>query len=84
MILKKVNDMSGILSQLQSFQLGLLPPKRSRVLSLKVDKVAFLWSVALERLLSELKTEDLDDLDHMKWTKKESANRGSHPKATES
>ena len=78
-VLAEVSDISVILSQLQSYLLGLDSPNSSRTSLLKVEKVVTIVSGCvltfseLERLLDELKTEDLDVLDSLKWTRKESA-----------
>ena len=77
-LLTEVSDIGEILSQLQSFLLGINSPKRSRASLLKVDKVVTIVSGCvltfseLEKLLEEMKTEDLDVLDRLKWAKKES------------
>ena len=77
-VLAEVSDIGEILSQLQSFLLGLSSPKRSRASLLKVDKVVNIVSGCvltfseLERLLDEMKTDDLDVLDRLKWARKES------------
>ena len=77
-VLTEISDIGEILSQLQSFLLGLNSPKRSRASLLKVDKVITIVSGCvltfseLERLLDEMKTDDLDVLDRLKWARKES------------
>ena len=77
-VLAEVSDIGEILSQLQSFLLGRTSPKRSRASLLKVDKVVNIVSGCvltfseLERLLDEMKTDDLDVLDRLKWARKES------------
>ena len=77
-VLTEVSDIGEILSQLQSFLLGLNSPKTSRASLLKVDKVVTIVSGCvltfseLEQLLDEMKTEDLDVLDRLKWARKES------------
>ena len=77
-VLAEVNDIGEILSHLQSFLLGLTSPKRSRASLLQVDKVVTIVSGCvltfseLEKLLDEMKTEDLDVLDRLKWARKES------------
>lgn len=81
-VLTEVSDISGILSHLQSYLLGLDVPNRSRTSLLKVEKVVTIVSGCvltfseLEKLLDELKTEDLDVLDCLKWVRKESAVKG--------
>ena len=77
-VLAEVSDISVILSQLQSFLLGLESPNISRTSLLKVEKVVtivtgcVLTFSELEKLLDELKTEALDVLDCLKWARKES------------
>lgn len=81
-VLTEVSDISGILSHLQSYLLGLDVPNRSRTSLLKVEKVVTIVSGCvltfseLEKLLDELQTEDLDVLDCLKWVRKESAVKG--------
>lgn len=81
-VLTEVSDISTILSHLQSYLLGLAIPNRSRAFLLKVeDLVAILSGCVLtfselEKLLDELKTEDLDVLDRLKWVRKESVIMG--------
>ena len=78
-VLAEVSDVGEILSDLQSFLLGLDLPDRSRTSLLKVEKVVTIVSGCvltlseLEKLLDELKTEDLDVLDCLKWARKEQA-----------
>lgn len=78
-VLVEVSDIGEILSQLQSFLLGLESPDRSRTSLLKVEKVVtivgscVLTFSELEKLLDQLKTEDLDLLDSLKWVRNESA-----------
>ena len=78
-VLTEVSDIGGILSHLQSFLLGLDSPDRSRTALLKVEKVVTIVSGCvltfseLEMLLDELKTENLDVLHCLKWSRKESA-----------
>ena len=77
-LLTEVSDMGEILSQLQSFLLGLDSPNRSRASLLKVDKVVVIVSGCvltfseLEKVLDEMKWEGLDVLDRLKWARKES------------
>ena len=77
-VLAEVSDIGEILSQLQSFLLGLKSPKRSRASLLKIDKIITIVSGCvltfseLEKLLDEMKTGDLDVLDRLKWVSKES------------
>ena len=81
-VLTEVNEISGILSQLQSYLLGLDFPNRSMTSMLKVEELVTVVSGCrltfseLEKLLDELKTEDLDALDCLKWVRKESAIMG--------
>ena len=81
-VLTEVSDISVILSQLQVFLLGLDLPDRSRTSLLKVEKVVTIVSGCvltfseLEKLLDELKTENMDFLDRLKWVRQESAIRG--------
>ncbi|CAF9943492.1 MAG: hypothetical protein ALECFALPRED_000492 [Alectoria fallacina] len=81
-VLAEVSDVGEILSDLQSFLLGLDLPDRSRTSLLKVEKVVTIVSGCvltlseLEKLLDELKTEDLDVLDCLKWARKEQAISG--------
>ena len=78
-VLVEVNDISAILSHLQSFLLGLNAPDRLRTSLLKVEKVVTIVSGCvstfseLEKLLDEMKTENLDILDRLWWARKESA-----------
>lgn len=78
-VLAEVSDIGGILSHLQSFLLGLDAADRSRTALLKVEKVVTIVSGCvltfseLEKLLDQLKTEDLGLLDSLKWARKESA-----------
>ena len=78
LLLTEVSDVGEILSQLQPFLLGFDSPKRSRASLLKVDKVVVIVSGCvltfseLEKVLDEMKTEDLDLLDRLKWARKES------------
>ena len=78
-VLTEVSDIGGILSHLQSFLLGLDIPDRSRASLLKVEKVVTIVSGCvltfseLEKLLDELKTDNLDILDRLKWARKETA-----------
>ena len=81
-VLSEVSDISVILSQLQQFLLGLNLPDRSRTSLLKVEKVVTVVSGCvltfseLEKLLDELKIDNLDILDRLKWARKESALAG--------
>ena len=81
-VLTEVSDIGGILSHLQSLILGLDLPDRSRASLLKVDKVITVISGCvltfseLEKLLDELKKDNLDILDRLKWARKESALAG--------
>ena len=76
-VLTEVRDIGEILEQLQPF-LGTAPPDRSRSSLLKVDKVVTIVSGCvltfseLEKLLDEMKTEDLNILDRFKWVRKKS------------
>ena len=78
-VITEVSDINVILSQLQSYLLGLESPNSSRTSLLKVEKVVTIVSGCvltfseLERLLDELKTEGMDVLDCLKWARKESA-----------
>lgn len=78
-VLAEVSDIGGILSHLQSFLFGLDTPERSRTALLKVEKVVtivgscVLTFSELEKLLDDLKTENLNLLDSLKWARKESA-----------
>ncbi len=78
-VLTEVSDIGGILSHLQSHLLGQYPPNTSRTSLLKVEKVVTIVSGCvltfseLEKLLDDLKTENLDMLDCLKWARKESA-----------
>lgn len=81
-VLAEVSDISVILTQLQSYLLGLESPNSSRASLLKVEKVVTIVSGCvltfseLEKLLDELKTEGLDVLDCLKWARKQSAIMG--------
>ena len=81
-VLTEVSDIGVILSQLQLFLLGLDLPDRSRSSLLKVEKVVTVVSSCvltfseLEKLLDNLKTDNLDILDCLKWARKESALTG--------
>ena len=78
-IITEVSDTSGILSHLQSFLLGNEFLDRSRTSLLKVDQVVTIVSGCvltfseLEKLLDEMKAENMAVLDCMKWARKESA-----------
>lgn len=78
-VITEVSDINVILSQLQSYLLGLESPNSSRTSLLKVEKVVTVVSGCvltfseLERLLDELKTEGMDVLDSLKWARKETA-----------
>lgn len=78
-VITEVSDIHVILSQLQSYLLGLESPNSSRTSLLKVEKVVTVVSGCvltfseLERLLDELKTEGMDVLDSLKWARKETA-----------
>lgn len=78
-VITEVSDINVILSQLQSYLLGLESPNSSRTSLLKVEKVVTIVSGCvltfseLERLLDELKTEGMDVLDSLKWARKETA-----------
>ena len=78
-VLAEVSDIGEILSDVQSFLLGLDSPDRSRTSLLNVEKVVTIVSGCvltfseLEKLLDELKTESLDVLDCLKWARKEPA-----------
>ena len=82
LVLTEVSDIGEILSHLQSFLLGLDLPDRSRASLLKVEMLVTIISGCvltfseLERLLDELKTDNLDVLDRLKWARKESALAG--------
>lgn len=81
-VLAEVSDVGGILSHLESFLLGPASADRSRTSLLKVEKVVTIVSGCvltfseLEKLLDDLKTEDLDVLDRVRWARKESAIEG--------
>ena len=81
-VLAEVSDIGEILSHFRSFLFGLDAPDRSRTSLLTVEKVVTIISGCvltfseLEKLLDELKTEDLDLLDCLKWARKESAIAG--------
>ena len=76
-VLAEVNDMEGILSQFQSYLLGMESPTRSRSTLLNLDTVVTVVSGCvltfseLEKLLDELKKEEMDVLDCLKWARKE-------------
>ena len=76
-IITEVNDVSGILSHLQSFLLGNEFQDRSRTSLLKVDHVVtivggcVLTFSELEKFLDQLKVDGMGVLDCMKWAKKE-------------
>ena len=76
-IVTEVNDISGILSQLQSFLLGHEFSDRSRSSLLKVDQVVAIVSscvltfLELEKLLDELEVDNLDAIDRIEWARKE-------------
>ena len=76
-IITEVNDVSGILSHLQSFLLGNEFHDRSRTSLLKVDHVVtivggcVLTFSELERLLDQLKVDGMGVLDCMTWARKE-------------
>ena len=76
-IITEVNDVSGILSHLQSFLLGDEFTDRSRTSLLKVDHVVAIVSGCvltfseLEKLLDQLRTDGMGVLDCMKWARKE-------------
>ena len=78
-IATEVSDTSGILSHLQSFLLGKEFLDRSRTSLLQVDHVVTIVSGCvltfseLEKLLDELKVENLSVLDRTKWARKETA-----------
>ena len=81
-VLTEASDISGILSQLQSYILGTDLPNRSTSSMLKVEELVTVLSGCvltvseLEKLLDELKTEDFDVLDRVKWVRKESTIMG--------
>ena len=74
--------MSGILSHLQSFLLGNELSDASRTSLLKLDQVMTILSGCvltfseLERILDEMKIEDMVMVDCMKWARKETAIKG--------
>lgn len=74
-ILTELNDMTGILSHLQSFFLGNEFYDRSRTSLLKVVQVVMIVSSCvvtvseLEKLADDLKVEEKHILDCMKWAK---------------
>ena len=78
-VLTEVSDIGVILLQLQPFLLGQDLPDRSRTSLLKVEKVVTIVSGCvltfseLEKLLDELKTENMDILNRLNWVRKESA-----------
>lgn len=78
-VLTEVNDISGILSHLQSFLLGDESPDRSRTQLLQVDQVITIMSGCvltfseLEQLLDGFQKEGMGLLDRAKWAKKEKA-----------
>lgn len=80
-VLTEVSDIGVVLSHLQPFLLGLNVPDRSRTSLLKVEKVVTVVSGCvhtfseLEKLLDELKTENMDFLDRLKWVRQDSAIR---------
>ena len=77
-VLTEITEMSGILSHLQSFLLGIETAGPSRICFLQVDYVVAIITgcVAtfseLEETLDSLKTEGMDILDRIKWVRKES------------
>lgn len=77
-VLTEITEMSGILSHLQSFLLGIETAGQSRICFLQVDYVVAIITgcVAtfseLEETLDSLKTEGMDILDRIKWVRKES------------
>ncbi|KAL9611818.1 MAG: hypothetical protein Q9167_003545 [Letrouitia subvulpina] len=76
-IITEVNETTAILSQLQGFLLGQESADVSRTSLLKLDQVVSVISGCvltfseLEKLLDELKTENMDILDRLNWTRKE-------------
>ena len=78
-MLSEVDDISGILSQLQSFLLGQESPDRSRAALLRVQHAVAIVSSCvltfseLEKLLDDFKTGKWDILDRLIWAKRETA-----------
>lgn len=78
-IITEIHDTSGVLSHLQAFLLGKEFADTSRTSMLKIDHVVDVISGCvltfseLEKLLDELKTNDMNILDRMKWARKEAA-----------
>ncbi len=76
-IAAEVTELSGILAHLQSFLLGNGCSDESSLV--KVDQLVTILSGCvltfseLEKLLDEMKVEDFNILDRVKWAKKESA-----------
>lgn len=81
-VLSEVSDIGGIVSLLQSYVLGIDSSERSRTGLLKVKEVVTIVSGCvltfseLEKLLDEMKVEDMDILACLKWARKESAMMG--------
>lgn len=75
-IMTEVSDISGILTHLQSFLLGKEFADRSRTALLQVEHIVTIVSGCvltfseLEKLLDELKADDLSVLDRIKWARK--------------
>ena len=78
-VLTEVNGMSMIMNQLQSFLLGLETPDQSRTCLIQAESLLSILTgcVAtfsdLQKLLDQLKIENLQLLDRFKWARKESA-----------
>ena len=77
--LTEVSEISSILCSLEAFLLGEEIPDESRACLLQVDQLVTIISSCvltfseLEKLLDELRTEDQDILDCIKWATRESA-----------
>ena len=76
-VLTEVNDISGILSHLQTFLIGQEYVESSRASLLKVDHIVAIVSGCvmtfseLEKVLDGLKTADLGAIDSIRWARKE-------------
>ena len=76
-ILVEVNETSGILSHLQSFLIGNEFSDVSRTSLLQVDHIVTIVSGCvmtfseLEKLVDDLRSEDMNILDRMRWVRKE-------------
>ena len=77
--LREVNEISSILSQLQAFVLDEAFARRQVANVLKLDQIisviggCVLTFSELEKLLDEIKTEDMSIIDRLKWRQKQSA-----------